>query len=84
MEISIKARVQCADGPGGEATHVIVHPVTKQVTQLVVREAKSPHVERIVPFGFVRETADDKIRLRCSQLELSRMQSFVRTELVPG
>jgi hypothetical protein len=82
MEIPIKARVRCTDGPAGEATHVVVHPITKKVARLVVRETKSPHVERIVPFGFVEETAADEIRLRCSRQELSRMQSFVRTELV--
>ena len=82
MEIPIRARVQCTDGPGGEATHVVVHPVTKKVTRLVVRESKVPHVERVVPFGFVKETAANEIRLRCSRQELSRMQSFVRTELV--
>jgi hypothetical protein len=82
MEIPIKARVQCTDGLGGEATHVVVHPVTKKVTRLVVRETKSPHVERIVPFGFVEETAADAIHLRCSRQQLSRLQSFVRTELV--
>lgn len=82
MEIPIKARVQCTDGPGGEATHVIVHPVMKKVTRLVVRETKAPHIERIVPFGFVEETAANQIRLRCSRQELSRMQPFVRTELV--
>jgi hypothetical protein len=57
MEIPIKARVRCTDGPAGEATHVVVHPITKKVARLVVRETKSPHVERIVPFGFVEETA---------------------------
>jgi hypothetical protein len=61
---------------------VIVHPVTKKVTRLVVRETKAPHVERMVPFGFVEETAANEIHLRCSRQELSRMQSFVRTELV--
>ena len=82
MELPVKARVQCTDSPGGKATHAIVHPVTKKVTRLVVRETGSPHVERIVPFGFVEETAADAIRLRCSRQERSRMQSFVRTELV--
>jgi hypothetical protein len=53
MKVPIKARVQCTDGPGGEATHVVVHPVTEKVTRLVVSEAKSPHVERLVPFRFV-------------------------------
>jgi sporulation protein YlmC with PRC-barrel domain len=82
MEIPIKVEVQCADGPGGQATHVIVHPATKKVTRVVVKEAKSPHVERIVPFKFVAEAPVNQIRLRCSRQDLSRMQVFVRTEHV--
>jgi len=82
MAIPIKARVQCADGPCGEVTHVIVHPATKKVTRLVVKETKSPHVERLVPLRFVEDTTANEIHLRCSRQELSRMKSFVRTELV--
>jgi sporulation protein YlmC with PRC-barrel domain len=78
----MKGKVQCSDGLGGEATHVIVHPATKKVTQVVVKEAKSPHVERLVPFRFVKETTAHQIRLRCSRQEMSNMQPFVRTELI--
>lgn len=82
MEIPIKARVQCTDGPGGEVTHVIVHPATKRVTRVVVKEARSPHVERVVPFRYVEDAIVDQIRLRCSRQELSKMQTFLRTESI--
>jgi hypothetical protein len=82
MEIPIKAKVQCADGPGGEATHLIVHPATNKVTRLVIRDARSAHVERLVPFRLVEETTADGIRLRCSRQAMSRLQPFVRTEFV--
>jgi hypothetical protein len=82
MEIPVRAKVQCADGPGGEATHVIVHPATKRVTRLVVREGRSPHVKRLVPFRFVEDATADQIRLRCTQQELSKMQTFLRTSFV--
>jgi hypothetical protein len=82
MEIPVKAKVQCTDGPGGEATHVIVHPATKRITRLVVKEGRSPHVERLVPFRFVEDATAAQIRLRCSQQELSKMQTFLRTRFV--
>ena len=82
MEIPIRADVECADGPGGEVTHVIVHAATKKVTQIVVKEAKSPHAERVVPFRFVAEATAKEIRLRCSRQELTRMQPFIRIEVV--
>jgi sporulation protein YlmC with PRC-barrel domain len=82
MEIPIKATVQCTDGPGGEATHVVVNPAAKRVTRLVVKETRAPHVERVVPFKFVEEGATTEIRLRCSRQEMSKMKPFERTELV--
>lgn len=82
MEIPIKVEVRCADGPGGQATHLIVRPATNKVTGIVVKESESPHIERIVPFKYVAETTDNQIRLRCSRQELSRMQPFSRTEHV--
>jgi len=82
MEIPIGAKVLCTDGPGGEATHVIVHPATKTVTRLVVKERRSPHVERLVPFRFVKDATGGQIRLRCSQQELSRMQTYLKTSFV--
>jgi sporulation protein YlmC with PRC-barrel domain len=81
MEIPVKAKVQCADGPGGEATHVIVHPSTNRVTRLVVKEARSPHVKKLVPFRFIQDFTGGQIRLNCSMQELARMQSFERTEV---
>jgi hypothetical protein len=82
MEIPIRAKVLCKDGPGGEATHVIVHPATKKVTRLVVKERRSPHVERLVPFRFVKDATDEQIRLCCSRQELSGMQTYLKTKFV--
>lgn len=82
MKIPVKAMVQCTDGPGGEATHVVVNPASKRVTRLVVKETKAPHVERLVPFKFLEDVNEDEIRLRCSRQEMSKMKPFERTEVV--
>ncbi|HSR35102.1 MAG TPA: hypothetical protein VLY63_31420 [Anaerolineae bacterium] len=82
MEIPIRAKVQCTDGIAGEATRVIVHPETKRITRMVVKEVRAPHVERLVPFKFVEDATGGRISLRCSVQELSRMQPFIRTEFV--
>ena len=82
MEIPIRAQVLCRDGPGGEATHLIVHPATRRVTRLVVKERRSPHIERLVPFRLVEDASAQQIQLRCSQQELSMMSTFIKTTLV--
>lgn len=51
---------------------------------MVVKEARAPHVERLVPFRYVQDAIGDRISLRCTLQELSKMQSFIRTEFVEG
>lgn len=82
MNIMVKAKVQCTDGLFGEVTHVIVHPTTKKVTRLVVKEGRFPHVERMVPLRFVSENTDELIELKCTKEELSKMQPYFRTVFV--
>ena len=82
MDIPMKARVQCADGPGGHSTQVIINPTYRKITHVVVKERQSPHAERLVPIRYFTETIGDMIRLRCSRHELSEMRPLVLVEFV--
>ncbi len=82
MDIPIGAEVQCADGPGGHATCVILNPVTRRVTHLVVKETWFPHVERLVPVELVTESTPHQIQLRCTTKDLAELDSFVEAEFV--
>jgi sporulation protein YlmC with PRC-barrel domain len=82
MDIPMKAKVHCADGPGGTSTMVIINPTSRKITHLVVKERQSPHTERLVPIRYITDTGDDVIRLNCSRHGLSEMQPLVRTEFV--
>jgi sporulation protein YlmC with PRC-barrel domain len=82
MDIPMKAKVQCTDGPGGHSTLVIINPTNKKITHVVVRERQSPHAERLVPIRYITDTTDDVIHLRCSRHELSEMRPLVLTEFV--
>lgn len=82
MDIPMKAKVQCADGPGGHSTQVIINPTNRKITHVVVKERQSPHAERLVPIRYFTETTGDMIRLRCSRHELSEMRPLVLTEFV--
>jgi sporulation protein YlmC with PRC-barrel domain len=84
MDIPIDAEVQCTDGVGGRSTYVVLNPVTRQVTHVVVKENTFPHLERLVPVGMVAETSPDQVHLTCSQQELHRLESFIETEFLPG
>jgi uncharacterized membrane protein/sporulation protein YlmC with PRC-barrel domain len=80
INIPLNANVECAAGPCGQSTCLIVDPSTLQVTHLVVRENKRPHTERLVPVEHAVETTPDLIRLHCTEAELGNMDPFVVTE----
>ncbi len=84
MDIPIDADVQCTDGVGGRSTHVVLNPITRRVTHVVVKEDSFPRLERLVPVEMVAETSPDQIRLTCSQQELHRLEAFIETEFLPG
>jgi sporulation protein YlmC with PRC-barrel domain len=82
MDIPVGVEVHCRDGLCGRSTYVLIDPVRKEVTHLVVKEAASPHEERLVPIEAISETAPDVILLRRSRDELSEMDPFVQTEYI--
>lgn len=82
MEIPLQAQVECTDGACGQSEYVLIDPVVKRVTHLVVKEASSPHTQYIVPVDVVSATIAGTIQLRCSKAELEKMDPFVQTEFV--
>jgi sporulation protein YlmC with PRC-barrel domain len=84
MDIPINAEVQCSDGPGGRSTYVVLNPITRRVTHVVVKEDSFPRLERLVPVDLVAETSPDQIHLTCSQQELHELEAFIETEFLPG
>lgn len=77
--IPIEAQVECTDGPCGRSVAVIVHPIQRRVTHVVVDDKTA---QRLVPMDKVLETSSSSIRLRCSQAELAEMDSFVETHYI--
>lgn len=88
MKIPQNAQVQCADGLGGRIVQVIVNPITKKMTHLVVEERNPPQVERLVPVLDIVETTSELVCLGCTQQELGQMPPLVEAEFlwadIPG
>ena len=82
MDIPVNAEVACVDGVCGQSTYVIINPITRQVTHLVVKENRMPHTERLVPVDLVGDTTHNLIRLRCTTDELAKIEPFTETEYV--
>ena len=83
MDIAVEAKVECADGPCGVCSTIIVDPDERAVTHLVIKDETLPDTDqRLVPFDQVEEASQELIRLRCSKEELAAMKSFVKTQYV--
>lgn len=82
-DIPIKAKVECSDGPCGSSTNVIVNPVTKKVTHIVVQDKSLPdNPTRLVPVEQVAGTTEKQIKLSCTKAEVAKMSPFIVTRLI--
>jgi hypothetical protein len=86
MKFPLDVDVHCADGLCGRSTHIILNPVTEQVSHIVVKEDQSPGVERLVSVKLVASTAAEVILLGCTKeifakLELFNQPDFIYTDV---
>ena len=81
-DIPIKAEVRCDDGVAGTSEAVIVDPLKREITHLVLRERRFPHTERLVPVDLIARTTEEEVHLRCSTAEVKKLASFVEAEFI--
>lgn len=72
-----------ADAACGEVTRVIVDPLARAVTHLVVRQKHQYGSARLVPLDLVDATTDE-IRLRCTLAEFEKLDPAEETQFLPG
>lgn len=82
VNIPTHARVTCADGDAGTSRALIVDPVQRRLTHLVVREHHLADSERLVPIGLLDEASEDAISLRCTRDELHDLEDFIEAHFV--
>jgi sporulation protein YlmC with PRC-barrel domain len=82
MDVPINAEVHCADGLCGHSTYVVLNPITREMTHLVVKKQNFPHTEFLVPVERVVKSTPHAIHLDCTRAELSKMNLFIKTEFV--
>jgi len=82
MPFRIGADASCTDGARGQVSRIIVNPVARQVTHLVVDPKHQHGPERLVPVDLVDATTG-QIRLRCTLAEFQTLRPAEETESVP-
>jgi sporulation protein YlmC with PRC-barrel domain len=80
---TIGSDASCSDGVCGEVIRVVVDPVARVVTHLVVEPKGRRGLGRLVPLSLVDATTGE-IRLRCTIAEFERLDSAEETQFVPG
>jgi uncharacterized membrane protein len=80
--ISLGAQVQCTDGYGGSVTGLIVEPLARRLTHLVVQDDTVPAVEHLVPIGRVAGTTHQHVTLDCTRETLAALKPFAEERYI--
>ena len=79
----IGADAVCADGVCGKVTRVVVDPVARAVTHLVVQPRHWPGLGRLVPLDLVDAATPKEVRLRCTRAEFDELGFAEDTHFAP-
>jgi hypothetical protein len=81
MRLELGSPVHCSDGEFGELADVVIDPIKRRVTHLVVAPQHRPDQARLVPVDRARAQAPEQtaIQLGCTIAEVTRLESVQRS-----
>ena len=82
-QFTIGADASCTDGVCGKVIRVVVDPVARAVTHLVVEPKHRQGLGRLVPLDLVDATTAT-VRLRCTVAEFETLAFAEETQFLPG
>jgi len=80
---TIGTEVSCSDGVCGKLTRVVVDPVARTLTHLVVEPGHRRGSGRLVPMGLV-DASSGQIRLRCTMAQFVTLETAEETQFLPA
>jgi sporulation protein YlmC with PRC-barrel domain len=83
VPVTIGAEVSCTDGVCGRVTRVVVDPIARTVTHLVVEPMHHLGLSRLVPLDLV-DASSGQLSLRCSGPEFDQLDPAEESEFLPG
>jgi sporulation protein YlmC with PRC-barrel domain len=81
---TIGAQATCSDGVCGELRRVVIDPVARTVTHLVIQPTDHLELARLVPLDLVDDATADQIKLRCTLEEFGRLDLAEESQFIPG
>ncbi len=82
-EFTIGSDVSCSDGACGELRRVVVDPIARALTHLVVEAKHGQGMGHLVPVDLV-SSAGAEIRLRCTVAQFEALNDAEETQFLPG
>jgi sporulation protein YlmC with PRC-barrel domain len=80
---TIGADVRCTDGTCGTLSRIVVDPVAREVTHLLVQPRQGHEPVRLVPLGLASSAAGE-VRLSCTSAEFDRLDPGQETRFIAG
>jgi uncharacterized membrane protein len=81
MDIPVNAIINCTDGECGKTDAVIIDPLSKKITHIIVKGKDIPE-GRLVGISEMKETTEEAIFLNLSIAELYETEAFTETQYV--
>ena len=80
---TIGAEVSCSDGACGVVCRVVVDPVARAVTHLVVEPKHRLDLAKLVPVDLV-DASGGQVKLSCTIAEFEQLDDAEETQFIPG
>jgi hypothetical protein len=80
---TIGAEVSCSDGACGVVRRVVVDPVARAVTHLVVEPKHRLDLAKLVPLDLV-DASEGQVRLSCTTAEFEQLDDAEESQFIPG
>lgn len=77
MQPKLKSKVRCADRAVGEVTRIIVDPLSREVSHIVVGDGAGVP-ERQIPAAQFQTVTEDAVQLRATSSEMAQFPAFQR------
>ena len=82
---TIGTEVFCSDGICGQLTRVVLDPVARTLTHLVVEPDRQRGIGRLVPLDLVDSDLDSgQIRLQCTIARFDKLENAEETQFLPA
>ncbi len=84
LRFIIGADAICDSGVLGELTRVVIDPIARTITDLVIEPRHRRGTVHLVPVGLVSSASEREVRLRCTESEFSALDQAEEIRFIPG